>query len=70
MMRRCPRLGDADPYKLKPKYSQQTKRKIYTSFRQRRHCIHARAPLFSAGVRTMRARICSAFSRAMFARVV
>ena len=25
----------ADPYKIKPKYSQQTKRKIYTSFRRR-----------------------------------
>ena len=68
MMRRCPRLGDADPYKLKPKYSQQTKRKIYTSFRRRTGSIHARHAL-SAGVRTMRARICSALSRAMFARV-
>ena len=28
------------------------------------------APLFSAGVQAMRARICSAFSCAMFARVV
>ena len=38
-------------------------------FRQRRYYTHARQP-FYAGVRTMRARICSAISCAMFARVV
>ena len=59
----------ADPYKLKPKYSQQKKQKIYTSFRQRFCSIHARHAL-SAGVQTMRARICSAFSCDVFARVV
>ena len=37
--------------------------------RQRRYQTHARQPYY-AGVQTMRARICSAFSRAMFARVV
>ena len=39
-------------------------------FRQRVYWIHARATHFSAGVQTMRARICSAISCAMFARVV
>ena len=38
-------------------------------FRQRRYQTHARLAL-SAGVQTMRARICSAFSCDMFARVV
>ena len=38
-------------------------------FRQRRYQTHAR-PAFIAGVQTMRARICSAFSCDMFARVV
>ena len=38
-------------------------------FRQRVYWIHAR-PAFIAGVQTMRARICSAFSCAVFARVV
>ena len=37
--------------------------------RQRTHLIHARQPYY-AGVQAMRARICSAFSCAMFARVV
>ena len=39
-------------------------------FRQRRYQTHARATHYPAGVQTMRARICSAFSCAMFARVV
>ena len=38
-------------------------------FRPRTHLIHARLA-FIAGVQTMRARICSAFSCDMFARVV
>ena len=37
----------ADPYKKKSKYSQHTKQKIYTSFRQRFCSIHAR-PSFSS----------------------
>ena len=42
---------------------------LISSSRQRTHSIHARQP-FYAGVQTMRARICSAFSCAVFARVV
>ena len=57
------------PYDINPKYSQQTKQKIYTSFRPPAHLIHARHPYY-AGVQAMRARICSAFSCDMFARVV
>ena len=74
-----PCLGDADrvcfanrsipALRTKSKYSQQTKQKIYTSFRRRTYYIHAR-PAFIAGVQTMRARICSASSCDMFARVV
>ena len=64
-----PRQGNADPYEIKPEYSQQTKEKIYSLSRQRRHWIHARHALL-AGVQSMRARICSAFSCDMFARVV
>ena len=74
-----PRLGDADrvcfanrsipALRYKPKHSQQKKQKICTPSRQRTHSIHARLAL-SAGVQTMRARICSAFSCDMFARVV
>ena len=45
------------------------KAKNITPSRQRAHLIHARLAL-SAGVQTMRARICSAISCAMFARVV
>ena len=45
------------------------KQKICTLSRQCTHLIHARHAL-SAGVQTMRARICSAFSCDMFARVV
>ena len=59
----------ADPYKIKPQYSQKKKQKIYTSFRQRTYSTHARHAL-SAGVQAMRARICSASSCDMFARVV
>ena len=62
-------VDGADPYKIKLKYIQQTKQKIYTSFRPRTRSIHARQPYY-AGVQTMRARICSAFSCDMFARVV
>ena len=62
-------VDGADPYKIKPKYSQQKKQKICTLSRQRTHSIHARLAL-SAGVQTMRARICSAFSCDMVARVV
>ena len=81
-----PRQGNADPYEIKPEYSQQTKEKIYSLSRQRRHWIHARLPCLGdadrvrfanrsipallAGVQSMRARICSAFSCDMFARVV
>ena len=62
-------VDGADPYKLKLKHSQQTKQKC--AF----HPVSAQtkfmpAPLFSAGVQTMRARICSALSCDMFARVV
>ncbi len=63
------RRQQATALRTKSKYSQHTKRKIYTSFRRRTHLIHARHS-FSAGVQAMRARICSAFSCAMFARVV
>ena len=45
------------------------RKKTRSLSRQRRHWIHARHAL-SAGVQTMRARICSAFSCDMFARVV
>ena len=62
-------VDGADPYKIKLKYSQQKKQKIYTSFRQRFCSIHARLALI-AGVQTMRARICLASSCDMFARVV
>ena len=62
-------VDGADPYKIKLKYSQQKKQKICTPSRQRTYWIHARHAL-SAGVQTMRARICSAISCAMFARVV
>ena len=55
--------------RYKPKHSQQKKQKICTPSRQRTTSTHARLAL-SAGVQTMRARICSAFSCDMFARVV
>ena len=48
----------------------QGKTKHISMSRQRRYWSHARATHFSAGVQTMRARVCSAFSCAMFARVV
>ena len=63
------RRQQATALRTKSKYSQQTKQKIYTSFRPRTRSIHARQPYY-AGVQTMRARICSAISCAMFARVV
>ena len=64
------RRQQATALRTKSKYSQHTKRKIYTSFRRRTHLIHAR-PSFSSGrAETMRARICSASSCALFARVV
>ena len=62
-------VDGADPYKIKLKYSQQKKQKICTLSRLRTDFTHARHAL-SAGVQTMRARICSAFSCAVFARVV
>ena len=62
-------VDGADPYKIKPKYSQQKKQKICTLSRPHTNSIHAR-PAFIAGVQTMRARICSAISCAVFARVV
>ena len=74
-----PCLGDTNthaphmcqfPYKIKSEYSQQKKQKICTLSRQHTYLLHARATHFSAGVQTMRARICSAFSCDMFARVV
>ena len=40
-------VDGADPYKIKLKYSQQKKQKIYTSFRQRFCSIHARPSFFS-----------------------
>ena len=43
--------------------------KANSYFRQRTYSTHARQPYY-AGVQTMRARICSASSCAMFARVV
>ena len=70
--KRClasPRQGNADPYKTKPQYTPVAKIKNILFTRQRMHRIHAR-PLLYAGVQTMRARICSAISCAMFARVV
>ena len=41
-------VDGADPYKIKPKYSQQKKQKICTLSRQRRYWSHAR-PSFSSG---------------------
>ncbi len=57
------------PTSKNPKYSQQTKEKTCTLSCQRIYSTHARHS-FSAGVQAMRARICSAFSCDMFARVV
>ena len=56
--------------RTKPKHNQQTKQKICFPSRQRTCQTHARATHYPAGVQTMRARICSAFSCDMFARVV
>ena len=42
-------VDGADPYKIKPKYSQQKKQKICTLSRQRTYSTHARLAL-SAGV--------------------
>ena len=63
------RRQQATALRTKPKHNQQTKQKC--AF----HPVSARAKftpayLFLAGVQTMRARICSAFSCDMFARVV
>ena len=63
------RRQQATALRTKPKHNQQTKQKICFPSRQRTHFIHARQPYY-AGVQTMRARICSAFSCDMFARVV
>ena len=62
------RLGDADRVRLRESVNSPLE-KANSYFRQRRYQTHAR-PSFSAGVQTMRARICSAFSCDMFARVV
>ena len=56
------------PYAQSPSIAN-TQSKICTPSRQRTHLIHARLA-FIAGVQTMRARICSAISCDMFARVV
>jgi len=56
------------PYAQSPSIAN-TQSKICTPSRQRTHLIHARLA-FIAGVQTMRARICSALSCDMFARVV
>ena len=64
-----PRLGDADRVRLRESVnSPQEKAGKNPCFRQCTHFIHARHAL-SAGVQTMRARICSALSCDMFARV-
>ena len=64
----CPCLGDADRVRLRESVNSPLE-KANSYFRQRRYQTHARHAL-SAGVQTMRARICSVFSCAMFARVV
>ena len=64
----CPSLGDADRVCSANRSIPHWRRLIVTS-RQRTYSTHARQP-FYAGVQTMRARICSAFSCDMFARVV
>ena len=64
----CPSLGDADRVRLRESVNSPLE-KANSYFRQRTYFTHAR-PAFSAGVQTMRARICSAISCAMFARVV
>ena len=69
-MSASPRQGNADPYKIKPKYTNRQNKKYILRFVRAQTKPTPAPPLFSAGVRTMRARICSAFSCAMFARVV
>ena len=64
----CPCLGDADRVSLRESGNSPLE-KANSYFRQRRYQTHARHAL-SAGVQAMRARICSAFSCDMFARVV
>ena len=64
----CPCLGDADRVRLRESVNSPLE-KANSYFRQRRYQTHAR-PALLAGVQTMRARICSAFSCDMFARVV
>ena len=74
-----PRLGDANthaphmcqfPYKIKAQSIVNRKSKKYVLYHVNTLTLFTPAPLFSAGVQTMRARICSAFSCDMFARVV
>ena len=64
----CPCLGDADRVRLRESVNSPLE-KANSYFRQRRYQTHARHAL-SAGVQAMRARICSAISCAVFARVV
>ena len=64
----CPCLGDADRVRLRESVNSPLE-KANSYFRQRRYQTHARQPYY-AGVQTMRARICSALSCDMFARVV
>ena len=57
------------PYSQNPNIANKQNKNYTSVFRQRTDFTHAR-PAFIAGVQTMRARICSAFSCDMFARVV
>ena len=73
-----PCLGDTNthaphmcqfPYKIKSEYSQQKKQK-YVLYHVNTLTFSTPAAHYPAGVQTMRARICSALSCDMFARVV
>ena len=57
------------PYAQNPNIANKQNKNYTSVFRQRTDFTHAR-PAFIAGVQTMRARICSAISCDMFARVV
>ena len=63
------RANNVRPYKQNPSIANKQNKNYTSVFRQRTDFTHAR-PAFIAGVQTMRARICSAFSCDMFARVV
>ena len=62
-------IGQFPPYAQNPNIANKQNKNYTSVFRQRTDFTHAR-PAFIAGVQTMRARICSAFSCDMFARVV